>query len=299
MLSLAPKTLLILCSLGAIYQPVAHAQAHAQGRPGSQYAGTGQAPIQPPPAQGRPGAQDVYSCSKDNVVKYTTPNGVTFELKCDHGTKAKPLDSTIALSHKACADYCSELPNCQSCDWNANTRTFPLPGTHTWFLLEERKPRPDPEPRTPPRCPTPKLAISETTNTRFTVDGKYPAISDDGKTFLTPQGTYFQVKCGVENPAATGLSGSRPLDDFAECMTACADLAECKSVTFSESNWQCNFFDTGVEAFAVDATKKKASAVIINPPSYEKPDDITFLYSTECPEADRQIWESPNGVVSV
>lgn len=53
-------------------------------------------------------------------------------------------------------------------------------------------------------------------------------IADDGKIFLTPQGTYFQVKCGSQNTAGAKIPGSRPLHDFAECMTACADIPECQ-----------------------------------------------------------------------
>ncbi|KAI9647324.1 hypothetical protein NHQ30_003709 [Ciborinia camelliae] len=346
MMGLTRSTLIVLFSLLLILQPLANAQDQAQGRPGasapapaaaagrpgSQSYPPDQVPIQPSasapapasdPAAGRPGAPPstppadqaqprpkVYSCPADNGARYTTANGVTFELKCDHGTIAKPLGSSITNTQKECADYCSTLPNCQSADWNDKSKlcatkqeyipTFPLPGTHTWFPLEERKQRPDTEYRTPPECPAPKIALAEsvTASASFTADGECP--NNDGKTFLTPQGTYFQVKCGAQNTASIAIPGSRPLHDFAECMTACADIPECKSVTFNggKPNWDCKFFETGVEALVADATKNKASAIVIDPPTSQKADDLTFLCSTECPNADGQTWESETGEVS-
>ncbi|THV48929.1 hypothetical protein BGAL_0220g00120 [Botrytis galanthina] len=284
---------------GASTPPTSSDAAPAAGRPGASTA-----PVAGDPAAGRP---KVYSCPADNGARYTTANGVTFELKCDHGTLAKHLDSTTTATQKECADYCSTLPNCQSADWNLNYKicatkqeyipTFPLTGTHTWFPLEERKQRPDTEYRTPPECPAPKVALAEsaTASASFTTDGECPA--NDGKIFLTPQGTYFKVKCSFENTAEITISGSRPLHDFAECMTACADIPECKSVTFANGkpNWECKMFEAGVEALTADATNKKASAVAIDPPTSAKQDDLTYLCSTECPNADGQTWDSPTG----
>ncbi|KAB8303290.1 hypothetical protein EYC80_004730 [Monilinia laxa] len=327
MMGLNRSTLAVLVSFLLLLQPLANAQDQAQARPGASPPAD-QVPVQPSAsapaaAAGRPGAQvpvdssvppaagepaqtrpKVYSCPADNGARYTSANGVTFELKCNHGTIAKPLDNVPTNSQKDCADYCSTLPNCQSADWNDRTKlcatkqeTFPLPGTHTWFPLEERKQRPDTEFRTPPECPAPKVALAEsvTASASFTADGQCP--TNDGKIFLTPQGTYFQVKCGSQNTAEITIPGSRPLHDFAECMTACADIPECQSVTFANGkpNWDCKMFGTGVEALVADATKNKVSAVVIDPPTSAKADDLTFLCSTECPNADGQIWDSPTG----
>ncbi|QSZ33789.1 hypothetical protein DSL72_005361 [Monilinia vaccinii-corymbosi] len=86
----------------------APAPAPAAGRPGAQ------APVDSstPPAAGDPAQPrpKVYSCPADNGARYTTANGVTFELKCDHGTIALPLDNIATNSQKDCADYCSTLP---------------------------------------------------------------------------------------------------------------------------------------------------------------------------------------------
>ncbi|CAD6446995.1 2d69ee01-e847-4d23-9967-26728d1da4f2 [Sclerotinia trifoliorum] len=334
MMGLTRSTLVVLFSLSLLLQPLANAQDQAQGRPGASAqapaagrpgaSSSDQVPVQASassqaPAAGRPGASTapttdpaqprpkVYSCPADNGARYTTGNGVTFELKCDHGTIAKPLDNTITNTQKDCADYCSTLSNCQSCDWNINSKlcatkqqyipTFPLPGTHTWFPLEERSQRPETEYRSPPDCPAAKVALLEsvTTSATFTADGECP--SNDGKIFLTPQGTYFQVKCGTQNTAQVTLPDSRPLHDFAECMTACADNPECNSVTFASGkpDWQCKMFESGVETLAADATKNKASAVVIEPPTSAKKDDLVYLCSTECPNADGQTWDSPTG----
>ncbi|APA06123.1 hypothetical protein sscle_01g008930 [Sclerotinia sclerotiorum 1980 UF-70] len=331
MMGLTRSTLVALFSLSLLLQPIANAQEQAQGRPGASAqapaagrpgaSSSDQVPVQASassqaPAAGRPGASSapttdpaqtrpkVYSCPADNGALYTTANGVTFQLKCDHGTLAKHLDNTITNSQKDCADYCSTLPNCQSADFNAQNKvcatkqeTFPLPGTHTWFPLEERSQRPETEYRTPPDCPASKVPISEsvTASTLMTTDGECP--TNDGKIFLTPQGTYFQVKCASQNTAQVTLPDSRPLHDFAECMTACADNPECKSVTFAggKPNWECKMFESGVETLAADATKNKASAVVIDPPTSAKKDDLTYLCSTECPNADGQTWDSPTG----
>ncbi|ESZ93103.1 hypothetical protein SBOR_6533 [Sclerotinia borealis F-4128] len=356
-MGLTRSTLAVFLSLLLVLQPLANAQDQAQGRPGASAPASApapaagrpgapppdQVPVQPSasvpaPAAGRPGAQvpvtpstppavdpaqprpKVYSCPADNGARYTTANGVTFELKCDHGTIAKPLDATTTNSQRECADYCSTLPNCQSADWNDRSKMCatkqevcfhlyfacqldPLTSavhtrTHTWFPLEERMQRPDVEPRTPPECPAPKIALAEsvTASASFTADGQCP--TNDGKIFLTPQGTYFQVKCASENTAAVGIPGSRPLHDFAECMTACADIPECKSITFAggKPNWECKMFDTGVESLVADATSQnKASAILIDPPTSNKVDDLTMLCSTECPNADGQTWVSDTG----
>lgn len=41
------------------------------------------------------------------------------------------------------------------------------------------------------------------------------------------------------------------------------------------------------------------SAILIDPPTSEQPDDLTDICSTECPYADKQVWDSPMGTVSV
>lgn len=159
-MGLTRSTLVVLFSLLLILQPLANAQDQAQARPGAAAPAAAPAPAAgrpgaaPPPDQvpaqpaapagapaaGRPGAQvpvqpstppagdpaqtrpKVYSCPADNGARYTTENGVTFELKCDHGTTAKPLNNIPTNSQKECADYCSTLPNCQSADWNDRSK---------------------------------------------------------------------------------------------------------------------------------------------------------------------------------
>lgn len=99
---------------GASNPPTASNAAPAAGRPGASTS-----PVAEDAAAGRP---KIYACPADNGARYTTANGVTFELKCDHGTTAKPLDATTTATQKECADYCATLSNCQSADWNINTK---------------------------------------------------------------------------------------------------------------------------------------------------------------------------------
>lgn len=47
---------------------------------------------------------------------------MTFELKCGQGTTAKRIDDTPKDSQKECAIYCSEHPECQSADYNRDTK---------------------------------------------------------------------------------------------------------------------------------------------------------------------------------
>lgn len=153
MMGLTRSTLVVLFSLFFLFQSFVNAQDQAQGRPGAAAPASApaagrpgsapppdQVPIQPAasdpaPAAGRPGGASspaagdpaagrpkVYACPADNGARYTTANGVTFELKCDHGTTAKPLDATTTATQKECADYCSTLANCQSADWNINSK---------------------------------------------------------------------------------------------------------------------------------------------------------------------------------
>lgn len=156
MMGLTRSTLVVLFSLSLLLQPLANAQDQAQARPGASTPAAAPAPAAgrpgaaapapdpsaaaPPPAAGRPGAQvpvqpgtppaggaaqprpQSYNCPADNGVKYTTANGVTFELRCNHGTSALPLDNISTNSQKECADYCSTLPNCQSADWNDRSK---------------------------------------------------------------------------------------------------------------------------------------------------------------------------------
>lgn len=90
-----------------------------------------------------------------------------------------------------------------------------------------------------------------------------------------------------------------------------------KSVTFSggKPSWDCKFFGTGVEASVADPTStcyvsnkttlmtltvmtdKKSFAYILDPPISPKPDDEVLLCATECPAADGQTYDTPNGQV--
>jgi hypothetical protein len=54
----------------------------------------------------------------------------------------------------------------------------------------------------------------------------FPA-QGNGKIFVSPQGTYFQVKCSFQSTTTIAIGGL-PLHDLAECMTACADEPGCK-----------------------------------------------------------------------
>ena len=71
--------------------------------------------------------------------------GVTFELRCGHGTTATHLGTVPAPTLKDCADICADNPECQSCDWRNGScalksqyiPTFPHP-VDTWFPIEER-----------------------------------------------------------------------------------------------------------------------------------------------------------------
>lgn len=120
---------LTLLFLPLLLQPLAYAQAPAAGRPSSPSNPPNQVPIQSPdqasgPSGPLPSSSDEYSCPTDNGAQYTSGNGVTFTLMCDHGTHAAGLDSTwkFTSSQKACADYCSDNVECQSCDWDVVTK---------------------------------------------------------------------------------------------------------------------------------------------------------------------------------
>lgn len=78
--------------------------------------------------------------------------GVTFELKCGHGTSAQALGTETCPTLKGCADLCAANPKCQSADWSPSQcnlkaeyiPTFPAPYM-TWF------------PVAPRGCPYPRL----------------------------------------------------------------------------------------------------------------------------------------------
>lgn len=99
------------------------------------------------------------------LINQSHSGGVTFQLKCNHGTKAKPLGSTVAYTLKDCADQCAANPDCQSCDWDAPSGcrlkaeyipTFPLQGQLTWFPTTQRAP-PCPAKKSPTQIEEPEL----------------------------------------------------------------------------------------------------------------------------------------------
>lgn len=243
----------------------------------------------------------IYACPKDDGVKHTSPNGVTFQLLCGRGTTANRIDDTKKFSQAACADFCSEHPGCQSADWNSDTKncarfseyipTIPMAGVNTWFPLEKRETpseKPDPTPLDPPNCPKSPDMIVEAKDS-----AKCP--ENNGQVYVTNEGSYFKLKCDHQN-SKTVITSTRAVD-LQECIELCGLTQDCESVAFY--NYQCDLYPTGETDLVMCAGAGTAAhhdaAFRVDPPTYDVKDEITIKCSTACPGAHGQTFEA-NGV---
>ncbi|KAK9783904.1 hypothetical protein SCAR479_00463 [Seiridium cardinale] len=262
-------------------------------------------------SKGRPQPVKQYRCPQDDNSQYTSPppNAVTFQLRCNQGTTAKRIDDTRKDSQKECADFCSEHPQCQSADYNWQTQncarfseyipTISMAGVNTWFPLEERKqqdPQPPPQQRTPPECPVINNVIVESVANAasFTSAGLCPG--DHEKIFTTDGGNYMKIRCEAHVLVNTPMA-QQPLSTLAECLNYCSDTPGCKSASWEggRPTWACKLYSEGEEAAVACTNKLHDMAFMIDPPTIEAADDMTIMCSTECPDANGQIWDSPSG----
>jgi hypothetical protein len=89
------------------------------------------------------------------MLTFFCSGGITFELKCGHGTTAKPLKNVPCNTQAGCADLCAKEIDCQSCDWSPNScnmkaeyiPTFADPNWNTWFPVTKRSGSGCPSPR--------------------------------------------------------------------------------------------------------------------------------------------------------
>ncbi|KAF8439583.1 hypothetical protein BGX38DRAFT_1207628 [Terfezia claveryi] len=223
----------------------------------------------------------VYSCPKDDGIKHTSPNGVTFQLLCGRGTTANRIDDTKKFSQAACADFCSEHPECQSADWNADTKNcarFSETGVNTWFPLEKReKPseKPDPTPLDPPNCPKSPDMIVEAKNS-----AKCP--ENNGQVYVTNEGSYFKLKCDHQN-WDTVITSTTAVD-LQECIELCGLTMGCESVAFY--NYQCDLYPTGENNLVLCTG---AGTAAHHDAAFH---EITIKCSTTCPGAHGQTFEA-------
>ncbi|KAK8867590.1 pan domain containing protein [Apiospora arundinis] len=261
-------------------------------------------------AAGRP---PKYLCPQDNGLKYTTPapNEVTFELKCGQGTTAKRIDNTPKNSQKECAQHCSEHPDCQSADYNWQTKncarfseyipTIPMSGVNTWFPTQKRikvDPQPDPQPaREGSNCPAAPLNIVEhmADAQTFMSDG-VTCPGDDGKVFISASGHYMKTRCQHESHSPAPLA-EVPMSTLTECFNFCGDTPGCKSVSWEAGNpsWLCRLYVEGEENMKKCSRNYHGAATVEEPPTIEAADDEVVLCSTECPHAHGQTFDTPSG----
>lgn len=151
-----------------------------------------------------------------------TSAGVTFELKCGHGTAARGIGTYPCPTLKECADQCAARDDCQSADWSPNAcnlkgewiPTFEAP-YQTWFPVEQREQN---------ACPAQKMtAIPEDP----AVTAKASCPSGDGKVFEAEDGNYFLLQCCVHEPAGNIVETTTAVN-YADCINKCGKNDQCK-----------------------------------------------------------------------
>ncbi|KAK8060663.1 hypothetical protein PG996_010593 [Apiospora saccharicola] len=253
---------------------------------------------------GSKGRPTRYVCPKDHGLQYTTPepNVVTFELKCNQGTTAKRIDNTPKDSQKECAVHCAEHPECQSADYNWDTKNcarFSETNVNTWFPLEERKKEPKPEPqpaRAGANCPAAPRNIVESMANATTFKDEIRCPEDDGKIFISASGTYMQNKCQHEFDSKSPIAETS-MSTLTECYNYCADTPGCNSVTWEAGwpSWKCRLFVEGPDKLKKCGMNIHGGAYVIDPPTIEAADDQIVLCATGCPNAHGQTFDSPSG----
>ncbi|KAK8094230.1 hypothetical protein PG997_000915 [Apiospora hydei] len=229
------------------------------------------------------------NCPADDGKTYTTPNGITYQLKCDHNmAQAGALRSLAVSSLQQCADTCSQDPQCVAMDFIASnnncylkTATGPLVaqvGVHSWI---------------PQTCPSPRPMVANTNPAIININTDLICPQNDGKIFEAADGTWYYLQCCTDTSGAVAIDAVAATS-HADCIEKCAADKKCKSATYA--TWgQTNCKLYGYNQFSTTHIAQIHHAFVTDPPTTAPLASDAKMCSTECPYAHGQLFVSPTG----
>ncbi|KAH7136752.1 hypothetical protein B0J13DRAFT_677590 [Dactylonectria estremocensis] len=229
-----------------------------------------------------------YSCPLNNLETYTIGH-ITYELQCGNGHSLGHWTSEPGTDLKACADRCAAIPQCNSCDFDRNTKicyfktapsvTAPWASGDAWYRVT---------------CPKVRATVA---NTKPDITKSLNCPSDDGKIFEGSDGTWFYLQCCTDTDGASIL-GLETASSHSDCLEKCVANKACKSATYADgggaSSPNCKLYGHGMFSTTV-VTSGVHHAYVTDPPTNDPLVSNAKLCSTQCPDAHGQLFVSATG----
>ncbi|KAM3471863.1 hypothetical protein MY8738_009136 [Beauveria namnaoensis] len=245
--------------------------------------GSGTGPTTPPSS----GNQAEYDCTNNkDHKKLFSINGRTFELLCGYGnhhTGYQTIPNVNSL--RDCAEKCALDSSCGNAEYHTSSGDCELepdnnpvlaPGYHLWV---------------PKFCPDTPRAQNAVTNPPQTTDLSCPM--NDGHIYEGVDGIWYYIQCCSDSSAAV-VTGFAQAQNHKDCLDKCSLDEKCSSVSFDTAAVNnCKFYGPG--SYSTVHKPGIHHHYATSPPT-SAPDHFgSKRCSTECPEADGQIFASPSG----
>ncbi|KAK8038916.1 hypothetical protein PG993_007327 [Apiospora rasikravindrae] len=204
------------------------AQNPPSGNPPAQQPLGGNTGAAPAPGPGSGSGAMAANCPADDGKDYTTPNGVTYQLKCDHDlAQAVALSSLAVASLQQCANTCAQDPQCVAMDFIASNNQCYLKatsgplrstvGVHSWI---------------PQTCPSPRPMVANTNPAIININTDLICPQNDGKIFEAADGTWYYLQCCTDTSGAVAIDAVAATS-HADCIDKCTADPKCKSATYA------------------------------------------------------------------
>ncbi|KAK8025932.1 hypothetical protein PG990_003755 [Apiospora arundinis] len=229
------------------------------------------------------------NCPADDGKDYTTTNGITYQLKCNHNlAQAVAVRSWTVTSLQHCADMCSQDPQCIAMDFIASNNECYLKatsgplvaqaGVHSWL---------------PQTCPSSRAMAANVNPAIININTDLKCPQNDGKIFEAADGTWYYLQCCTDTAGAVAIDAV-VATSHADCIQQCAANKNCKSATYA--TWgQTNCKLYGYNKFSTMHIPQIHHAFVTDPPTTAPLASDAKMCSTECPHAHGQLFVSPTG----
>ncbi|KAK8118456.1 uncharacterized protein PG998_003082 [Apiospora kogelbergensis] len=242
----------------------------------------------PSPDQDGSNNLPAYDCTnqRDHGKQYTI-SGKTFELLCDHGNIDTGYLTVPVTSLTECADLCArDAARCGSAEFHVGSNMCELEpdgssvgivGYHLWV---------------PKTCPSTPRPLAAGASPQITTDLTCPM--NDGKIYQGVDGTWYYIQCCSDSAGAV-IKGFETASSHQQCIDKCSASSECNSASYdaAASTNNCKLYGLGGYSTAHKPGVHHYYAT--EPPTVAANPFDTKRCSTQCPEADGQIFASPTG----
>ncbi|GJD02564.1 PAN domain containing protein [Colletotrichum higginsianum] len=218
-------------------------------------------------------------------------NGIVYELHCETGHSLGAWRSEPASSLKECADICARDPDCFSSDFHRNSFSCALKKAPAQLAAWASG-----DAWWPTQCPKARAAVANK-DPKVMTDLTCPG--NDGKIFEGSDGTWFYLQCCTDTDAAVILD-YKTTTSQKECSEECVKDKKCKSFMYiptlapsTAAQANCRLYANG--NFSNSKAEGAHFAFVTDPPTKEPIISDAKLCSTECPEADGQLFVTPTG----